>query len=413
MIAISFLGIANYQETTYVWREQSFSTRFFTESLPHFYPEIDRVLLFVTPTVQNHANFASLTGRMGDRVRPIGIPEGHSEQELWQIFDQLTSVIPEGSEVLFDITNSYRSLPFVIFLAAAYLRSARRVKVAGILYGAFEAKDAANRSPVFNLSPFIGLLDWLNATNQFIHTGDAGYLARLLGEAGRSDTNKAMASAAEPLRNLSLAMMLCRPLEVMERAGGLARVLPATTDQLTGWSRPFALLAGRINEEYAGRALAEPVNDVEASLSQQLQLVGWYLQHNQIIQGMSLAREWVVTAVGWQLGLGFVLRRGSREELARAISGVERVGQVRDGRVRGVEDLSEMGRKIWDWPKRDQLRGLWSHLSAVRNDLDHVGMSADRMSAQKLASKAQADVWPRLCELAKAWGIDAPDRSLA
>lgn len=411
MIAISFLGIANYQETTYVWREQSCTTCFFTESLPHFYPELERVLLFVTPTVQNHANFCTLTGRMGEIIQPIAIPEGHSEQELWQIFDRLTSVVPEDSEVLFDITNSYRSLPFVIFLAAAYLRTARRVKVKGVLYGAFEARDGANRSPIFDLSPFIALLDWLTATNQFVHTGDARYLARLLADAGSSGDNRAMASAAEPLRDLSLAMMLCRPLEVMERAGALARVLPAATGELTDWSRPFALLAGRIDEEYSKRALADPTSDVEASLRQQLLLIDWYLRHDQTIQGMSLAREWVVTAVGWQLGLGFVLRRGSREEIERAINGVTRVGQRRDDQVIGTEDLSEMGRIIWEWPERSRLRELWSHLSAVRNDLDHAGMSTSPMSAQKLARKAQADVWPRMIQLAGAWGIEASEGS--
>ncbi len=402
MKAISFLGITNYQETTYCYGRRCHTTRFFSTALPAFFDDLEQVLLFVTPTVERHDNYQEVSQSLGDLLQEVRIPEGHSEAELWEIFDALTSAVGEGKEVVFDITNSYRSLPFLVFLAAAYLRSARRVNVAGVLYGAFEAKDAHNRSPVFDLSPFVGLLDWLTATNQFIHTGDARFLAHLLEQAGQDQQAATLKTAGERLEEFSLAMMLCRPLEVMETAGGLGRVLGNASGHLTRSSRPFALLADRIQQSYAGRALEKPTEDVQQSLQQQLDLIGWYLEHNQVIQAVTLAREWVVTAVGWRLNRGFVLPTGDRDEIERAINGVCRVAQDRQS----LHELTEAGRMVWNWPEREVLRDLWENLSSVRNDLDHAGMSVNRMKAGKLVRKARERVRPRLEELAIKWHLD-------
>lgn len=405
MKAISFLGIGDYKETSYCYGERSHTTRFFAAALPAFFDDLEQVLLFVTPTVNRHDNFAQVSQSLGDLLQPVPIPEGRSEQELWQIFDALTGAVDEGETVVFDITNSYRSLPFLVFLAAAYLRSARRVQVAGVLYGAWEARDSDNRSPVFDLSPFVALLDWLTATNQFVHTGDARYLAHLLRQAGQVEQASALKTAGEKLEGFSLAMMLCRPLEVMEQAGTLGRVLDRAVNQLTPGTRPFSLLSDRIQESYAGRALIDPTTEVVSSLNQQLDLIGWYLEHNQVIQAVTLAREWVVTAVGWRLGRGFLLPVGDRGDVEWALSGAARVGQERQGRQAAVDELSPTGRAIWNWPERDDLRKLWNQLSSVRNDLDHAGMSAGRRKAARLAREAQDEIWQELQKLAVAWNL--------
>lgn len=82
MKAIAFLGPTNYQPTTYVHAGREFTTHLFAESLPCFYPELDQVLAFVTPTVQRHGNLVQLQERLGDllhrgpqpppALRPVG-----------------------------------------------------------------------------------------------------------------------------------------------------------------------------------------------------------------------------------------------------------------------------------------------------------------------------------------------------
>ncbi len=412
MKAISFLGTTDYKNTIYVYGERAFETRFFGETLPHFFPELDHILVFVTPTVQQHENLAELQRRLGDLLHPVPIPEGHSEGELWDIFDALTGAVAEGETVIFDITNSYRSIPLLVFLAAAYLRIARRVTVHRVIYGAFEARDhGTNRSPVFDLTPFVTLLDWLTATDQFIYTGDARYLAHLLEEQGGLRHSTALQKAGATLSDLSLAMMLCRPLEVMEKAGTLGATLTRAEADLAQWARPFALLAGRIRAEYAARALPQPTasENTLASLCQQLALIHWYLGNNQIVQAMTLAREWMITAVGWRLGRGFVLELKERIALERGLGGIARLGRKKSseegGGIYTEADLNPEGHALCAWPEREDLRVLWNVLTDVRNQLDHAGMNPGPSKAAKLARKTQEQIRPLLNRLAAQWGI--------
>lgn len=413
MKAISFLGTSPYKPTIYCYGAKEKETPYFAEALAHFFPDLEQILVLLTPTVQHPPpdkpdNWAEVQKRLGDRVKPVFIPEGRTEAELWDIFNALTAAVDEGETVIFDITHSLRSLPFLTFLAAAYLRTARQVKVHKIIYGAFDAKDAENHSPVFDLTPFVSLLDWLTATNQFIYTGDARYLAHLLTKEGAARRSNALKKAGEQLRSLSLAMMLCRPLEVMEEAGKLEGALKMAESDLAQWAQPFGLLADRLQVEYAARALPQPTapENVAASLRQQLALIRWYLGNNQIIQAMSLAREWIISAVGWQLGQGFVLGVEEREQLGRGVEGLSRLRSERCG----IDDLNEIGKQLLTWPEDTQLAltTLWANLTGVRNDLDHVGMNPGPSKAAKLVRKAQEDIWLRLETLAAAWNLSAP-----
>lgn len=407
MKAISFLGTTDYKETTYFWEGREFRTRFFGETLPHFFPELKSVLVFITPTVEKHPNWVELQRRLNELAYPVLIPEGHSEDELWEIFDKLISKVSENETVIFDITHSLRSLPLLVFLAAAYLRTARHVRVHRIIYGAWEARDKeTDRSPVFDLTPFVGLLDWLNAANQFIHTGDARYLADVLRSEseGKTRDSSALVKAAEELREFSLAMMLCRPLEIMEKAGRLGVVLANAKNDLAQKAQPFTLLTERIEREYVQRALSDPKADanLEESLRRQLELIEWYVENNQIIQAMSLAREWLITLVAWRLGKGFVIEVRAREELAR---GIEQLSRFLQGRSQQACELNEVALKLREMEQSHQteLSDLWDRLSTLRNDLDHVGMSPSASSAHRLERQAKEKILPKLEKLAAQW----------
>jgi CRISPR-associated DxTHG motif protein len=406
MKAISFLGIGKYEDATYVYQEKGHTTRFFPTAIPVFFPDVQTLYLFVTPTVQKHDNFQAVRDLLpSPPLKSVSIPEGHSEAELWEIFRILTDVVQEGDEVVFDITHSFRSLPFLTFLAAAYLRAARRVTVRAVIYGAYEArpKEDSGPRPVFDLTPFVYLLDWLAAANEFIYTGNARFLARLLEQEGRNRCQSSLKRAGETLAEFSQAIMLCRPIEVMEGAGKLEKVLRGARDDMAQWARPFEVMADRIVGEYGRYALPAPTapENVAESLRRQLDLIRRYLERNQVIQGVTLAREWLVTAVGWRKGKGFALALAEREEIERGISGVAKLHR----RELSEDFLNEVGKWLNEQEERDRVRGLWDHLSGVRNDLDHAGMSPGRMPAARLQRKAQEEILPRLEELAQVWGL--------
>jgi CRISPR-associated DxTHG motif protein len=404
MKAISFLGPTDYKTVTYTYRDREFTTRLFPEALFHFFPDLQQLYVFATPTVQSHPNLAQLRERVPpDRLTVVPIPEGHTEEELWDIFSALTEVVAEREEVVFDITHSFRSIPFLTFLAAAYLRAARRARIRAVVYGAYEArpKDDPGPRPVFDLTPFVSLLDWLAATNQFIHTGDAQYLARLLRQEGEARRSGALKHAGETLEPFSLAVMLCRPLEVMRDAGRMENMLKRAANHMAQWARPFTVMADRIQAEYGKYNLPDPIGDVAASLRHQLSIIRWYAEHGQIIQAVTLAREWVVTAVGMQLQGSFILATDEREKIERGLSGLCRVAQGRSFPC----ELNEVGRALQSWPEAQAIRDLWNQLSTVRNDLDHAGMKPGPMKAATLRRTTQEEILPALEALARQWGL--------
>jgi hypothetical protein len=48
-------------------------------------------------------------------------------------------------------------------LAAAFLRSAKGIRLRALLYGAYDAREN-DVAPVFDLTPFLDLLEWMFAT---------------------------------------------------------------------------------------------------------------------------------------------------------------------------------------------------------------------------------------------------------
>lgn len=415
MKAISFLGVTKYTPTTYVYEGRSFKTRFFAEALPHFFPDLERVLVFVTPTVEKHENLVELRRRLGDLLCPLPIPEGHSESELWQTFDALTEAVTAEDTVLFDITNSYRSIPLLVFLAAAYLRTVRQVTVRRVIYGAFEARDEqTNQSPVFDLTPFVSLLDWLTASDSFIRTGDGRRLAALLRErmppglAMRDDLEaralgRALKDAAAAIDGVALALGVTRPLETMEAASQLEAALRQARNAVAARARPFVLLAEQVRNSYAPFALSEPLDRSQwlANLRLQLAMVRWYLDNEQVVQAATLAREWLVSLVLYRIGAASLIDRdGERFPVEDALNNASR---HRAGLEVGEPSPRDADLAALSAP--DELIAVWNKMTTLRNDIAHVGMNENASSASALCRKMDA-IYPQLERLAQALEID-------
>lgn len=407
MKAISFLGTSLYKETTYTYAGKQFTTEFFAQALPHFFNEVDEILVFVTPQVQQHPNLAALQARLGSLLHPVPIPMGQSEQDLWQIFERLTGSIPDGEQVIFDITNSFRSLPFLVFLAVAFLRTARKVHVAGVYYGAFEAPDQNGCSPVFNLTPFVDLLDWLAGTNRFVETGDGHALAELLRkdmplgaqmgsdpEARRIGNNLKM--AAQAIDTISLALRLARPRETMSSAAQLKETLAESLPHIQQAAPPFSLLAAQLTQEYGQFALPNPdlPTVTSAALQHQFALVNWYLERRNVIQAVTLAREWLVSLLAYRLDVPLLSYEDGRRLVEMAINNAVEAAKPRPN----LREKSPYDRQVQALPEASRIRSAWSKLSQLRNDIAHCGMRLNEKKAEELRRDFEK-VYPELAAL--------------
>ncbi len=398
---VTFLGVRP-KETSYAFGGTVYSARVFPEALRQFV-EYDEMLVLLTDQARSGA--WPILAALGDpRIKDLSIPRGETTAEMWQIFDTILANVCEGDSVVFDITHGLRSLPFLVFLFAAYLKTAKRVTIPAVYYGALDLAnaDAGRPAPVIDLSEFVAMLDWLTATDQFVETGDGRRLAALLKP---RHYNLPAAAASRKLNDISLAAFLCQPFKLMREVSTLPEVLENARPALSAHARPFGVLQSQIAAAFSPFS-ADPDGDPQARLSAEFRMIEWYYQKRQWIQAVTLAREWLLDAVTLRLGLPLDFGHKPRNEVERALSGLHRLGKKDNGKPFTREDLNPLGRIIHDtWPEFLQLKDACYNIEEVRNRLDHAEHQNDKWSLKAIQNKVDQDIMPQLCDIAKLWHI--------
>jgi len=392
MKAITFLGTGRYKETTYYFGDKTASpTNLFPKVLCEFF-QPEEILVMVTKQAKVMW-FDELKNQLKPlclEPTPVDIPEGHKVEDLWEIFGSLTTHLNEKDEVIFDITHSFRTLPFLSFLAASYLRVAKNVIIGGIYYGAWEARSPqpppdepfssspTDLSPVFELTPFIKLLDWTTATEKFLTTGNAQGLADLLEQSHQTSWHNAppenqqdlpyqLKNLGSTLNDLSLALALTRPKEVSRKAENLKLKLASSINELEKWPKPFVMLLEKVRESYSQFSK----NDLET----QRKLVGWYIERKRVTQSVTLAREWLVSVVCKLLNKDVIEGRDDAETLLNRAVQMKREGLLNND---GLLNLS------------DEIVQAWQSVSDLRNDLAHCGFRPQPRPSNKILKAAEA-----------------------
>ena len=387
---ITFLGLGNYDPVLYTWKGSEVLTDLFCEALVEWI-EPDAVLVALTVQALEHRNWRELQQRLEGKtqLQAVAIPSGQSEAELWQIFEVLTDELDQGDTVVFDITHAFRSLPMITLLAVAYLRVAKQVKLESLLYGAYEAR-VDECAPVFELTEFIELLDWLTATDAFLKRGNALELAELLAESqadakvepalDRIGLPYHLEGLSEVLTRLTNALLLAQQRRVSLQVSALIAGLKQAEEETEHWAKPFELLLEGTRQEYGPLA--------GDSLTAQRNLVDWYFSHGHALQAVTLAREWLVNWCAEQIEVE-AQDRNIREELALAISNAaSNKGKESRKRPSRFDDL--VGYVTGEGPQPHPLTVAWRVTAGLRNTLAHCGLaSQDQHSAEELLSQAK------------------------
>lgn len=397
MKLLTFLGAGKYDETRYHRDGQEVLSRFAPLASARFL-ECRRVEVFLTqgareaawPDFERAARDASLEPVAHD------IPDGRTEAELWDIFTRVAETVEEGEAVAFDVTHGLRSFPLLGLLVAAYLRAARGVELKAVLYGAYDVRQqevAPSRTPVFDLGPMLRLLDWAEAAERFQRFGDARDLGRLLADSRKALAEEAGGQAAGAVGNLanalqalSLSLRLLRPYDVLAGAAKLPGQLDraATALQARPELRPFPMLMEQVRQAYEPLGVPDPQKPGAQAqvLAAQRRLVGWYLEREQVVQAVALAREWLVSWALAHLGVADLRERQAREEVEGALGVAARAR--REGQAAFHPPLL-----LRALPQVEAVADLWAELGDLRNDLLHAGMRPDPREAQDLMRQAE------------------------
>lgn len=387
MKLLTFLGVGRYDETEYVWNGQSVIARYAPVASCRF-AQASKVVIFATAEAQQaHGNDLKTFLPLPDKaVCFIPVPTGRNETELWQIFSQVAGSVTRGDELAFDVTHGLRSFPLIGLLAAAFLRVGFGVELKAVYYGAFDVRDQSvtpSRTPMFDLTPMLALLEWAAASDRFNRTGDSRYFASLL---RNEQTKLALQAQNQPqqlaqigqigklshaLTNLSQALALVRPHQVMQQVDSLPAQAQAALPILTqtGSALPFQMLLDSTLEAYAPLALANPSAHIRQDLETQRVLIRWYAAREHWVQAVSLAREWLVSWVMFQAGLDSVTILGDRYRTEGVVNG--EAEEFIKAKKRGETFRPVFLKSV---PEIETMLGLWKALTDTRNDINHAGM---------------------------------------
>ena len=122
-------------------------------------------------------NLSKFNETFKDKILGIVTKYGMNELEIFENFNliiKLQDELEDGDEVYLDITHSFRSNAFWMFLVMNYLTDVedKNIKVKAITYGMLEAqKDGV--APVVDLNAFYKILQWIKGANNLKNYGNS------------------------------------------------------------------------------------------------------------------------------------------------------------------------------------------------------------------------------------------------
>ena len=154
-------------------------------------------------------NINKFTEEFGNSVKGIVIKYGLNREEIFENFNSIIQLEEEFNdkdeyEVILDITHSFRSTAFWMFLVMTYLTdvSNKNIKIIEVTYGMHEiTRKNDDSSPIILLNSFLEILNWIKGASELKQYGNSYYILENL--KGNKDIPKEI---EKELENFSNAM---------------------------------------------------------------------------------------------------------------------------------------------------------------------------------------------------------------
>jgi len=404
---LAFLGTTDYTECDYVFRNTHTQTRFVQEALTSAlcrnWTKEDRILIFTTAEAKV-TNWDSYNGRVGLNKRlsqlqllcphsQINIPEGDSVNALWDIFDTVFQELQEENEIIFDITHAFRSLPMLALIILNYAKFVRNCTLSGIYYGALEAlgsiQDVKKMSveernvPIFDLTPFVSVLDWTVGIDRFLNTGDASVISPLTEKDVHRILKKTRAQHKQEAKNLKkMAKAIskfaqncatCRGKKLSNSVLQVKKYIEHSLQSSGDLIKPLTPLLEKMQARFQ---VFEPHRET-ANI---FEIVKWCREHNLIQQGITILEEGLITDLCGKLGLDADKYR-DRLAVSRAIKIVARNNPKLE--VEYNEKHKVHIETIRQYLPSEKFVSAFEGLRSARNDINHAGYTKQYKRAEK------------------------------
>jgi CRISPR-associated Csx2 family protein len=319
----------------------------------------------------------------------VSIKNGNSEDEIWEIFQQIYDCLEPNDCVYFDITHGFRSSPMLTLTLINYAKFLKNIEVMGIYYGAFEAGDRKEKlSPIWNLVSFSIVQEYTTAANIFMKYGNSNALSEitqkelkplLKGENEKTDTARDINKFINSLMIVTDSLQTNRGQDLVE--GNIFKNLQLNLSKISdsNFIVPMKPILEKVSEKVKNF-------NTESDWKNGFQAVRWCIEHNLIQQGITMLQESLLTYYCIQFDLNYKVE-GDRNLIAACFY-IKNKGLEDD--INEWSDLAKINkikviRIIENIPK--ELAGDYDSLTkGARNDINHGGFSKNE-NPQKLKRK--------------------------
>ncbi|MEO1783470.1 TIGR02221 family CRISPR-associated protein [Thermodesulfobium sp. 4217-1] len=384
-VLISFLGVGDYKVTKYFMNgddEKVFSTKYAPIAIANL-ANIEKIILLVTKESRNK-HFEQFKKEANDlcvKVEDRDIPEGLTENERWEIWDKVIDCTESMNQISFDITHSYRLIPFYVFLTIEFLRNIRGIDLGGLYYGLYD-KDK-EKSPIINLGEVLDILSWINFSGFFVKTGifskDArDFVRKIHAGAYRNNSSikpKILQTIAGNFESISSSLNLAQDININKYTDDLLKNLEKEDDlikEANYLAKPFEKIFKRIKEEYKFLISDEQATDFVYARGT-IRKAHWCLEHGLLTQSILLLREALVNV--FIEDKNELTDREKREKISYVCNYLANTTDIKNPFFKSID-------------KVNNLRNLIAHCGYNKNLLDEKSIESDIRDLIKLIEVA-------------------------
>ena len=138
-----------------------------------------KIIFFLTEESENSSNWKTAQSYLDEHqiqynhVSISANPEANPPNLVAKMLD----VIEYGEKVFIDTTHSFRSIPIMAVVISLYAKEAKNADVT-VVYGQYN--NTTSSTECLNLTPIIGMAEWLFAAREFREYGFSGLLGDLV-----------------------------------------------------------------------------------------------------------------------------------------------------------------------------------------------------------------------------------------
>lgn len=336
--------------------------------------DLDEIILCISDP--NLAPVAAECEERGIAIRKLWIPDGSTEDDLWETFTLLGEVAEDGEEILFDITGGCHALPFVISLAATYLREIRRVRVSGVIYA--PPPDEYGLRHFVDLKSLMSVSDWITGVKAVTSYTDATPVRRLLTglqsgihrEHEEPDPPTHLIGWSHLLGSFTSAVRLARPIDALYAGFGINHDLPAVKEEVTRFAPSLVPMMGDMHIICRMAAPPPGTGLTPEYLMLQYRLITYQIDKGLDFQAASLSREWLISATMLVFEVGHQwLDARCRHLVSRTLTGMALTMQGKPA------ESTVFSLKLGKKQNNKEMVRIWERVSDLRNDLAHCGMN--------------------------------------